>query len=83
MPSIRLLATGLALCAVTGCNSQSPTEVQEKDSGLHINAPGVNIDIGGGKGVQVEAPGTDVDVKPGEGTTVTAPGTEVSTEKEN
>jgi len=83
MHMFRLFATVLALCAVAGCNSQSPTEVKEKDSGLHINAPGVNIDIGGGKGVQVEAPGTDVDVKPGEGTTVTAPGTEVSSEKEN
>jgi hypothetical protein len=82
MSIIKLLCAGLALFVIAGCNSKEAPKKQD-DGGLHINAPGVNVDIGGGKGLQIEAPGTNVNVNPGEGATVTAPGTEASTEKEN
>lgn len=68
MSVIKLLCAGLALFVIAGCNSKEATKKQD-DGGLHINAPGVNVDIGGDKGLQIEAPGTNVNIDPDEGTT--------------
>lgn len=68
MSVIKLLCAGLALFVIAGCNSKEAPKKQD-DGGLHINAPGVNVDIGGDKGLEIEAPGTNVKVDPDEGTT--------------
>ena len=52
-----------ALIALTGCNSQdSKPEDSKPPVPLHIEAPGVDVQIGGGEGVKVDAPGADVEV---------------------
>jgi hypothetical protein len=71
----------VALFAIVGCNTKANKPAEEK-SGLHIEAPGVDVQVGGDQGVQVEAPGTDVDLKPGEGGRITAPGTDIRVDKE-
>ena len=68
MSVIKLLCAGLALFVIAGCNSKEAPKKQD-DGGLHINAPGVNVDIGGDKGLEIKAPGTNVKVDPDEGTT--------------
>ena len=51
------------LIALTGCNSQdSKPEDSKPPVQLHIEAPGVDVQIGGGEGVKVDAPGADVEV---------------------
>jgi hypothetical protein len=66
-----LLALLLAVAPLSlGCESKpkepvvEETPVVEEKGGVEINAPGVKVDVGGGKGVEVEAPGVEVDTKP-------------------
>ena len=50
---------------LSGC-SQPASEKQattvEVGDGIQVDAPGVDVKIGGGEGVQVEAPGAKVDI---------------------
>ena len=57
MRMIPLILTG-------GCNSQqdSSTSDSKPPVPLHIEAPGVDVQIGDGEGVKVDAPGADVEV---------------------
>ena len=60
-----LIFTVLATLMLTGgCNSQqdSSTSDSKPPVPLHIEAPGVDVQIGAGEGVEVDAPGADVEV---------------------
>ena len=62
---MRILPTLLTvLMATAGCNSPQDTKPEDSEPPvpLHIEAPGVDVQIGGGDGVKVDAPGTDVEV---------------------
>ncbi|MDG2410023.1 MAG: hypothetical protein P8M53_13520 [Pirellulales bacterium] len=60
-----LIFTVLATLMLTGgCNSQQDANPSDSKPPvpLHIEAPGVDVQIGGGEGVEVNAPGADVEV---------------------
>ena len=59
-----IIFTVFATLMLTGCNSQqdSKTSDSKPPVPLHIAAPGVDVQIGGGEGVKVDAPGADVEV---------------------
>ena len=52
------------LTALAGCNSQQNANPEDSKPPvpLHIEAPGVDVQIGGGEGVKVDASGTVVEV---------------------
>jgi hypothetical protein len=60
------LSTLTLLAATTlGCaeHAATPPAAPAPPAGeVDINAPGVHVEVGGGKGVEVEAPGADVEV---------------------
>lgn len=62
MRILLLLFTGLT--ALAGCNSQQNANPEDSKPPvpLHIEAPGVDVQIGGGEGIKVDAPGADVEV---------------------
>ncbi len=64
MRMIPLISTVVATLMLTGCNSQQESKPSDSEPPvpLHIEAPGVDVEIGGGEGVQVEAPGADIDI---------------------
>jgi hypothetical protein len=65
MRTIPLILTVVATLALSGCNAQQDTESSDSKPPvpLHIEAPGIDVEVGGGEGVQVNAPGTDVELR--------------------
>lgn len=65
MRKIPLILAVVATLALSGCNAQQDTESSDSQPPvpLHIEAPGVDVEVGGGEGVQVNAPSTDVELK--------------------
>ena len=65
MRIIPLILTVVATLTLSGCNAQQDTESSDSKPPvpLHIEAPGVDVEVGGGEGVQVNAPGTDVELR--------------------
>jgi hypothetical protein len=50
---------------VLGCTQQQPAPAPPpKKGGVHITAPGVNVDVDPDGDTKVRAPGVKVDVKP-------------------
>ena len=64
-----LLAAGLTL----GCSSEPEPEAE---SGINIQWPGGEVNVGGGNGVHVRAPGVEVNHGK-DGTSVEAPNTDI------
>ena len=54
----------VVLIALGGCNAQQDAKPEDSEPPvpLHIEAPGVDVQIGGGEGVKVDAPGANVEV---------------------
>jgi hypothetical protein len=65
MRTIPLTLAVLATLALSGCNAQQDTQSSDSKPPvpLHIEAPDIDIEVGGGEGVKVNAPGTDVELK--------------------
>lgn len=50
---------------LSGCSqpaSEKQTTTVEIGDGIQVDAPGVDVKVGGGEGVQVDAPGAKVDI---------------------
>ena len=71
-PSAVLL---VGIVALVGCGEKT-THVEKPASGVHVSAPGVDVQTG--DGVKVDAPGVQVDTG-GAGVKVDAPATKVET----
>lgn len=64
---IETVNLALLAVAVCGCADRpvSPTTpAPQPAAGIEVDAPGVHVEAGGGKGVEVETPGADVEVPP-------------------
>ena len=66
----------VGIVALVGCGEKT-THVEKPASGVHVSAPGVDVQTG--DGVKVDAPGVKVDAGGGEGVKVDAPATKVET----
>jgi hypothetical protein len=56
----------LSLILAVGCQKKTEPPVappSEPGKGIEIEAPGVDVKVGGGEGVDVKTPGADVEVK--------------------
>jgi hypothetical protein len=55
----------MLLAAMFGCAERPASPpVESRPAEVDVEAPGVNVEVGGGKGVEVETPGTDVEIPP-------------------
>ena len=54
----------MLLAAVFGCADRPASPPVEPRPAVDVEAPGVHVEVGGGKGVEVETPGTDVEIPP-------------------
>ncbi len=64
MQKLQLTLAAIAALTLSACNAEQDTKESENPPvPLHIEAPGVDIEVGGGEGVKVNAPGTDVELK--------------------
>jgi hypothetical protein len=64
---ITALAILLGLSCVLGCAKKQPAEAPappaEQGKGIEVEAPGVDVKVGGGEGVEVKTPEGETDVK--------------------
>jgi len=58
-----IVAIAVALAATFGCASESKPSADDAETGVEVNAPGVDVNVDPGKGVEVEAPGVDVEAE--------------------
>jgi len=64
MKKFQLTLAALAALTLSACSGEKETKKPEAPPvNLKIEAPGVDVEVGGGEGVKVNAPGADVDVK--------------------
>lgn len=57
----------LAPLAIVGCDNKpasAPPATAPAKAPVEVDAPGVHVEAGGGKGVEVKAPGAEVEVPP-------------------
>ena len=66
-----MLALGVMMPGWCGCAQRTPNKVEVRTDAapvvnppVEVNAPGVHVEAGGGKGVEVKAPGVDVETPP-------------------
>ncbi len=64
-----LFAAAIAMTTAVGCQSEPGPKMEgeappvKEGEGIEVQAPGVDVKVGGGDGVEVKAPGADVEVK--------------------
>ena len=67
MKAFALTAIIVACVSAVGCEHKPAEKVDGKADGrpgIEVNAPGVHVDIGHGKGVEVQAPGVEIQTRP-------------------
>jgi hypothetical protein len=71
MRVLAILVLGLTMAVWSGCAERTPNKVEVRTDAppvvnppVEVNAPGVHVEAGGGKGVEVKAPGVDVETPP-------------------
>jgi len=63
-----MLAATLLMSGLVGCAERPANKVEVRTDAppvvnppVEVNAPGVHVEAGGGKGVEVKAPGVDIE----------------------